>query len=39
MGCTVAPGFDPDDYQQADREKLVKQYPSRKDLITRLTQQ
>jgi predicted cupin superfamily sugar epimerase len=39
MGCTVAPGFDPDDYQQADRVQLVKQYPSRKDLITRLTRQ
>jgi predicted cupin superfamily sugar epimerase len=37
MGCTVAPGFDPDDYQQANREQLIKQYPSRKDLITRLT--
>jgi predicted cupin superfamily sugar epimerase len=37
MGCTVTPGFDPDDYQQANREQLVKQYPSRKDLITRLT--
>ncbi len=37
LGCTVAPGFDPDDYQQADREELVKQYPSHKDLITRLT--
>ena len=37
MGCTVAPGFDPDDYQQADREELVKLYPARKELITRLT--
>ena len=37
MGCTVAPGFDTDDYQQADREELLKQYPSRRDLIVRLT--
>lgn len=37
MGCTVAPGFDRDDYQQADRYELLKQYPSRKDLITKLT--
>jgi predicted cupin superfamily sugar epimerase len=39
LGCTVAPGFDPDDYQQANREELLKQYPSRKDLITRLIRQ
>ncbi len=37
LGCTVAPGFDPDDYRQANREELLKQYPSRKDLILRLT--
>jgi len=37
MGCTVAPGFDPNDYQQAKREQLIKQYPSRKDLIIKLT--
>ena len=37
MGCTVAPGFDPDDYRQADRCELLKQYPSRKDLIIKLT--
>ncbi|MFH1370676.1 MAG: cupin domain-containing protein [Planctomycetota bacterium] len=39
MGCTVAPGFDPDDFQQANREQLLKQYPTRKDLITKLTRQ
>ena len=37
MGCTVAPGFDPDDYQQANLEQLLNQYPSRKDLIIKLT--
>ncbi len=39
MGCTVAPGFNFADYEQADRKDLVKQYPSQKDLITRLTRQ
>jgi len=39
MGCTVAPGFDFADYEQANRKELVKQYPAHKDLITRLTRQ
>jgi uncharacterized protein len=39
MGCTVAPGFDFADYEQADRKELVEQYPANKDLITRLTRQ
>jgi predicted cupin superfamily sugar epimerase len=39
MGCTVTPGFDFADYEQADRKQLLKQYPAYKDLITRLTRQ
>jgi predicted cupin superfamily sugar epimerase len=39
MGCTVSPGFDFADYEQADRIQLLKQYPACKDLITRLTRQ
>jgi predicted cupin superfamily sugar epimerase len=37
LGCTVAPGFDFADYEQADRKELVEQYPVCKDLIIRLT--
>jgi predicted cupin superfamily sugar epimerase len=37
LGCTVAPGFDSADYEQADRKKLLKQYPEHKELIIRLT--
>lgn len=37
MGATVAPGFEFDDYEAGDREQLIKQYPERADLITKLT--
>lgn len=37
MGTTVAPGFDFDDYEPGDRDRLVQKYPSFKELITRLT--
>ena len=37
LGCTVAPGFDYADYESADRQKLLAQYPNHADLIRRLT--
>ena len=37
MGTTMAPGFDFSDYEHGDPEKLVLEYPDRKELITRLT--
>ena len=37
MGCTVSPGFESKDYEQGDREALMKKYPPQKDLITKLT--
>lgn len=37
MGTTVAPGFDFTDFEVADRRKLLKQYPTHRDLIIRLT--
>ena len=37
MGCTVAPGFDYADYEQADRAQLLKIYPNQKEMITQLT--
>jgi len=37
MGVTVAPGFEPSDCEQGDREALIRQYPDRRDLIVQLT--
>lgn len=36
-GCTVAPGFDFDDFELADRVILSEEYPLHKDIITELT--
>lgn len=33
VSCTVAPGFDFDDFELANRTKLVKQFPQHKALI------
>ncbi|WP_196895007.1 cupin domain-containing protein [Aureivirga marina] len=37
VGCTVAPGFDFDDFQLAEREKLISEYPKLNQIITKLT--
>ncbi|MGE0269339.1 MAG: cupin domain-containing protein [Candidatus Omnitrophota bacterium] len=37
MGCTVAPGFDFNDYKTARRDELTERYPHEKKLITSLT--
>ena len=37
VGCTVAPGFEFDDFEIANRDELLKQYPQHADIITRLT--
>jgi predicted cupin superfamily sugar epimerase len=36
VGCTVAPGFDFNDFEMADAQQLSKQYPQHQDLIHRL---
>lgn len=36
-GCTVAPGFEVNDYTPADRATLLAQYPEQRVLIERLT--
>lgn len=38
VGCTVAPGFHFDDFELAEREELLKQFPQHKEIIERLTQ-
>jgi hypothetical protein len=37
LGCTVAPGFDFEDFELGDRQKLMADYQDRAELITRLT--
>lgn len=36
-GCSVAPGFDFEDFELAEREKLMDTFPEHKDLIKRFT--
>jgi predicted cupin superfamily sugar epimerase len=37
MGTTVAPGFDYDDFEAGNREKLIEAFPEQKELIEKLT--
>jgi uncharacterized protein len=39
VGCTVAPGFDFEDFELADREQLQKSYPQHGKRIESLTRQ
>jgi len=39
MGTTVVPGFESEDFESADREKLLAQYPAQQNLIVQLTTQ
>ena len=38
LGTTMAPGYDPEDCELADPQRLIHDYPDRRDLILRLTQ-
>jgi predicted cupin superfamily sugar epimerase len=37
LGCTVAPGFDFQDFELANRNKLIAEFPQHKNIITTLT--
>ena len=37
VGCTVAPGFDFEDFAMPDRVQLLEQYPQHKHIIEKLT--
>jgi predicted cupin superfamily sugar epimerase len=37
VGCTVAPGFDFEDFELANRQELVRSYPEYREVIHRLT--
>ncbi len=37
VGCTVAPGFDFEDFELAEREELTRRYPQHRELIEQFT--
>jgi len=37
VGCTVSPGFDFEDFELAEREILIREFPQHEDLIRKLT--
>jgi predicted cupin superfamily sugar epimerase len=37
VGCTVAPGFEFEDFEMGKREELVRLYPQHAELVARLT--
>ena len=37
VGCTVAPGFDFEDFEMGDREVLLQLFPEHREIIGRLT--
>ena len=36
-GCTVSPGFDFDDFELAEREALLRDFPGHREIVLRLT--
>ena len=39
VGCTVSPGFDFEDFELAERDKLTSEYPEHKEIICELTRE
>jgi uncharacterized protein len=39
VGCTVAPGFEFEDFELAKRQELAREFPQHRELIERLTRQ
>ena len=37
VGCTVSPGFDFNDFELADRKKLISQFPRHEEIINKFT--
>ncbi len=37
VGCTVAPGFDFQDFEMAEKEHLLKEFPGNSEIILQLT--
>ncbi|MGA9511716.1 MAG: cupin domain-containing protein [Candidatus Sulfotelmatobacter sp.] len=39
VGCTVAPGFDFEDFEMRKRDELVREYPQHREVIERLARE
>ena len=39
VGCTVAPGFDFEDFEMGKREELVREHPQHREMIEKLTRE
>ena len=39
LGTTMAPGFEYEDFELAQREELIRHYPANRELILKLTKQ
>jgi predicted cupin superfamily sugar epimerase len=39
VGCTVAPGFDFEDFELAERKALEQEYPAHSEIVEKLTRQ
>lgn len=39
IGCTVSPGFEFEDFELGEREKLIAEFPKHRDIIEKLTNQ
>jgi predicted cupin superfamily sugar epimerase len=39
VGCTVAPGFEFEDFEMGKRNELVREYPQHRRMIERLTRE
>ena len=37
VGCTVAPGFDFNDFEMAERQELIEEFPQHREIIFELT--
>jgi predicted cupin superfamily sugar epimerase len=37
VGCTVSPGFDYEDLEIGNRDKLIKNFPAHKEIIQKFT--
>jgi hypothetical protein len=39
VGCTVAPGFDFEDFEMAKRASLIQEFPEHQEIIEELTRE
>jgi predicted cupin superfamily sugar epimerase len=39
VGCTVAPGFEYEDFELGEQRELIEQYPQHRSIIMKLTRE